>query len=412
MRRCRPKRFDSYRNFLPEQTHDAFSYTTAAITFPEVTNLNSWKLPAPRIGVTYALTSDGKTVLKGNYGKYWWNPGAQLSADNNPNPEVWFRRYAWADANGDKIYQPGEEGRLTSSAGGVATQVIDPNLKDSYTNEIAGWIEREIIPDFGVRTGVVYRTEKNLAVASNANRPFSAYNVPVTVQDPGPDGVVGNVDDGKAYSTFNLSAAALALPIVNTYSNVAGAEADYYTFELTGTKRMSHGWSAMMSFSKTWSGAQAATIFGTGFRQDALVISPVDLINTESDGQIKYTDWSLKLNGTWNAPLGLKISPMLRFQAGQNYGRTFSATMNFGTVRIAAEPLETNRQRDIAVTDIRIEKPVSFGRNVKIGPFLDVYNIFNQNPEQNITWASGSSFLRPTAIVPPRVARIGAKVSW
>ena len=88
-------------------------------------------------------------------------------------------------------------------------------------------------------------------------------------------------------------------------------------------------------------------------------------------------------------------------QAGQNYGRTFSATMNFGSVRIAAEPLETNRQRDIAVTDIRIEKPVSFGRNVKIGPFLDFYNIFNQNPEQNITWASGSSFLRPTAIVRP-----------
>ncbi len=405
-------RYDYYQNFLPEQTHAAFSYTTAPISFADVKNLNSWNLPAPRIGVTYALTSDGKTVLKGNYGKYWWNPGAQLSADNNPNPEVWFRRYTWADANDDKIYQPGEEGRLTSSAGGVATQVIDPNLKDSYTNEIAGWIEREIIPDFGVRTGVVYRTEKNLAVASNANRPFSAYNVPVTVQDPGPDGIVGNVDDGRAYSTFNLSAAALALPIVNTYRNVAGAEADYYTFELTGTKRMSHGWSAMMSFSKTWSGAQTATIFGTGFRQDALVISPVDLINTESDGQIKYTDWSLKLNGTWNAPLGLKISPMLRFQAGQNYGRTFSATMNFGTVRIAAEPLESHRQRDIAVTDIRIEKPISVGRNITIGPFLDVYNIFNQNPEQNITWASGSSFLRPTAIVPPRVARIGAKVSW
>jgi outer membrane receptor protein involved in Fe transport len=405
-------RYDYYQNFLPEQTHAAFSYTTTPITFAEVKNLNSWNLPAPRIGITYALTSDGKTVLKGNYGKYWWNPGAQLAQDNNPNPEVWFRRYTWTDTNGDKLYQPGEEGRLTSSAGGVATQAIDPNLKDSYTNELAAWVEREIIPDFGVRTGVVYRTERNLAVASNQNRPFSAYNVPVNVQDPGPDGVVGNADDGKLYSTYNLSAAALALPIVNTYSNVDGAKADYYTFELTGTKRMSHGWSAMLSFSKTWSGAQAATIFGTAFRQDALVISPVDLINTESDGQIKYTDWSLKLNGTWQAPMGLKISPMLRYQAGQNYGRTFSATMNFGTVRIPAEPINANRQRDIAVTDIRIEKPVSVGGGVKIGPFLDVYNIFNQNPEQNITWASGSSYLRPTAIVPPRVARIGAKVSW
>ena len=91
---------------------------------------------------------------------------------------------------------------------------------------------------------------------------------------------------------------------------------------------------------------------------------------------------------------------------------TFQATLNYGSVRIAAEPLDANRQRDIAVTDIRIEKPVSFGGGVKVGPFLDVYNIFNTNAEQNITWASGSSFLRPTAIVPPRVARVGAKVSW
>ena len=405
-------RFDYYRNFLPEQTHDAFSYTTSPIVFPAVDNLNSWSLPAPRVGVTYSLTEDGKTVLKGNYGKYWWNPGAQLAQDNNPNPETWFRRYVWNDLNGDTRYQAGEEGRLTSSAGGVATQVIDPNLKDSYTNEIAGWLEREVIRDFGVRTGVVYRTERNLAVAYNQNRPFSAYTVPVTIQDPGPDGVVGNKDDGSAYTGYNLNAAALALPIVNTYSNVDGAQSDYYTFELTGTKRMSHNWSAMMSFSKTWSAAQAATFFGTGFRQNALPVSPQDLINTEPDGQVKYTDWSVKLNGTYQAPWGFKISPMLRLQAGQNWGRTFSATLNYGTVRIAAEPLDTNRQRDIAVTDIRIEKQMSFGGSLKVGPFLDVYNMFNTNAEQNITWASGASFLRPTAIVPPRVARIGAKVSW
>jgi len=405
-------RYDYYRNFLPAQVHDSFSYTTAPIEFPEVGNLMSWNLPAPRLGLTYSLTGDGKTVLKANYGKYWWNPGAQLSQDNNPNPEVWFRRYVWNDLNSDKVYEPGEEGRLNSSAGGVATQVIDPNLKDTYTNELAAWVEREIIPDFGVRTGLVYRTERNLAVAYNINRPFDAYTVPVTIQDPGPDGIVGNGDDGRAYQGSNLSAAALALPIVNTYSNVEGARSDYYTFELTGTKRMSHGWSAMLSFSKTWSAAQNNTFFGTGFRQNALVVSPQDLINTDSDGQITYTDWSLKLNGTWNAPLGLKISPMLRYQAGQNWGRTFQATLNYGSVRIAAEPLDTNRQRDIAVTDIRVEKPIGVGGGVKVGPFVDVYNIFNTNAEQNITWASGASFLRPTAIVPPRVARIGAKVTW
>jgi hypothetical protein len=415
-------RFDHYRNYLPAQTHDAFSYTTTAIVFPEVSNLNTWNLPAPRFGLTYSLTADGKTVLKANYGKYWWNPGAQLSQDNNPNPEVWFRRYVWNDTNGDRLYEPGEEGRLTSSAGGVATQVLGSDLKDTYTNEAAGWLEREVIPDFGVRGGFVYRTERNLAIAYNLNRPFSAYTVPVTIQDPGPDGVVGTPDDGQSYAAYNLSAAALALPIVNTYANVPGTSNDYYTFEITGTKRMSHRWSALMSFSKTWAAAQngcgtnacgssGATFFGTSFRQDALPVNPIDLINTDPNGQMRYTDWSLKLNGTYDGPWGLKISPMLRYQAGQNYGRTFTAVMNYGTVRVAAEPLDAHRQRDIAVTDMRIEKQIMLG-GVKVGPFLDTYNLFNTNAEQNVIWASGASFLRPTAIVPPRVARIGAKVSW
>jgi len=414
-------RYDHYRNFLPEQTHDAFSYTTAPILFPAVDNLNTWDLWAPRIGLTYALTADGKTVLKVNYGQYWWNPGAQLSQDNNPNPEVWFRRSVWNDLNGDKLYQAGEGGRLNSSAGGAATQVLADDLNDSYTRELAAWFERELMANFGVRTGVVYRGERQLATTFNANRPYDSYNVPVQVRDPGPDGITGNVDDGALYTMYNVNAAALALPIVNTYANVAG-DNDYYTWEITGNKRMSRRWSAMMSFSHTWSGAQngcgssgcgtsGATFFGTGFRQNPLIVSPNDLINADADGKMHFTDWSLKLHGTFEAPFGVKISPMLRHQAGQNFGRTFTAVMNFGTIRVPAEPLDTRRQDNINVFDFRAEKVISIS-GVKVAPFIDVYNVLNANPEQTIVWASGSSFLRPTAIVPPRIARIGAKVNW
>jgi hypothetical protein len=174
---------------------------------------------------------------------------------------------------------------------------------------------------------------------------------------------------------------------------------------------MSQRWSALMSYTKTWSGAQNNTFFGTNFRQDLLPVAPYDLINTDPDGKIRYTDWSLKLNGTYEAPWGFKISPMLRTQAGTNFGRTFTAVLNAGTVRVAAEPLNARRQDNINVFDFRVEKVVTLN-TLRIGPFLDVYNVFNTNADQNIVWASGSSYLRPTAIVPPRIARIGAKVSW
>ncbi len=64
--------------------------------------MNTWNLVAPRLGLSYALTADGRTVLKANYGQYWWNPGAALSQDVNPNPETWNRRYVWNDLNGDR----------------------------------------------------------------------------------------------------------------------------------------------------------------------------------------------------------------------------------------------------------------------------------------------------------------------
>ena len=83
-----------------------------AIVFPAVDDVNTWNLVAPRIGVSFALTPDSRTVLKANYGQYWWNPGAALSQDVNPNPETWNQRYVWNDLNGDLIWQRGEEGTV------------------------------------------------------------------------------------------------------------------------------------------------------------------------------------------------------------------------------------------------------------------------------------------------------------
>jgi len=48
----------------------------------------------------------------------------------------------------------------------------------------------------------------------------------------------------------------------------------------------------------------------------------------------------------------------------------------------------------------------------RLAGFVDVFNLLNANPEQNTSWSSGSSFLRPLSIVPPRLARIGVKLEW
>jgi Carboxypeptidase regulatory-like domain/TonB dependent receptor len=407
-------RFDRYRNFLPAQVHEAGRFNPVIETFPVVDGLNIWNTFAPRIGATFDLSGNGKTMLKGNYGRYWWNPGAELSAAVNPNPPIWQRRYAWTpdrDVNGDRLWQPGEEGRLISALGGGGTSTIAPGLEDTYTDEVAAWLEREVAANFGVRGGFVWRTERQLYQLMNANQPFSGFNVPVTAPDPGPDGLNGTNDDGAPFGAWNLSSQYLGLPVRNVLANVPDATTNYYTWEITATKRLNRGWSAIASLSHTTSFLQANTIFDTSFRQNQLPVTPNDLINTKPNGQEKSSDVAAKITGSWEGRWGLKVSPVYRFQAGQNFGRTIVASLNYGNVRIPAEPLNARRQDNVSLLDLRIER-VTRVRQTRVSPFVDIYNMTNANPVQNTSWSSGSSFLRPLAIVPPRVLRIGARFDW
>jgi hypothetical protein len=54
------------------------------------------------------------------------------------------------------------------------------------------------MPNLGVHAGFVWRRIGQLVQLNNANRPLSAFNVPVTILDPGPDGVLRNADDGPS----------------------------------------------------------------------------------------------------------------------------------------------------------------------------------------------------------------------
>ena len=77
-----------------------------AQTFPRA-HFYTWNNIGPRIGLTYDLAGDGKTVLKASYGLFWHNPGPDVSADANPNQNNKSVTYTWTDRNGDKHYQAG-----------------------------------------------------------------------------------------------------------------------------------------------------------------------------------------------------------------------------------------------------------------------------------------------------------------
>ena len=140
-------------------------------------------------------------------------------------------------------------------------------------------------------------------------------------------------------------------------------------------------------------------------------LTPNDLINAGPGGRFEFTTWTAKASGTYEGPWGVRLTPHLRHQSGQPFGRTFVTTLSYGSVRLLAEPIGTRRMDNTTIVDIRIEKNWRRGHR-RLAGFIDLFNCLNANAEQNAVWSSGTSFLRPLAIVPPRIARIGAKVEW
>jgi hypothetical protein len=303
---------------------------------------------------------------------------------------------------------------IIAQRGGAATSFLDPDIKDTMTSEVSGWLEHELMPGFAVAGGYVYRSIDNFQVLVNENRPMSAYNVPITIRDPGPDGVLGNGDDGSGLPGFNLNAAALALPVRNIFTNLPG-DSEYHTIEFSANKRQSGRWSLQGSFAIRMNEDQANGYFGNNIRAVATPSTPNDLINT-ADGRLKWSGYNVKINGSYDAPYRIRITPALRIQQGQAYGRTFLAGaahgINYGSQRILAEPIDTQRQDDIVILDIRTEKFFNVATGRRVGVFFDVYNLTNGDAAQNINWGSGSTYRFPVTIIGPTIMRFGAKLEW
>jgi hypothetical protein len=244
------------------------------------------------------------------------------------------------------------------------------------------------------------------------NQPAGAFTVPVSVPDPGPDGRAGTGDDGAAVQARQLDPALVGLPVQNVLSNVPASDSDWWTWELDATLRSLGRWSAAGGFVHTWLREHAGTYVGQAVRQNQYALNPNDYLHTDEGGRHAFRMWSLKVSATYAGPWDVTITPFVRHQSGQPSARTIVAALNYSrTARLLVEPVGARRMDHVTLADIRIEKGFRMGAAGRVAGFLDVFNIFNANPEQATSWAS-RTFLQPLSIVPPRIARIGFKLAW
>ena len=101
-------------------------------------------------------------------------------------------------------------------------------------------------------------------------------------------------------TAYNLTADSLNASPVNQTMNLPDSNSDYYTWEITATKRQRAGWSLLASFTETWS-HEAALGTGNDFTPNALI--------NATGNQDRFRTWQAKLNGTISLRWGFLARP-------------------------------------------------------------------------------------------------------
>jgi carboxypeptidase family protein len=374
---------------------------------------------APRLGLSWDLFGNGRTAIKANWGRFYFNTGL-AGADVNPAQSLTYT-FNWTDRNGDKQFTMDEIGTFNSNTGGTGN-TIDPNIKHTYTDSTSVWVEHELVKDIGVRLGYTYKSDGNSTQSVEQQRLGSLYTSQVLVADPGVDGLAGTADDGPSFVVYDTEGTP---PVSRTIlQTVDGIIAIDRALDFTITRRLRNNWSVMVNYLYNWD------------RDKGRPQNP----NQERFNDNTVTNQVFRVVGSYHARWGIVVSPVLRFQGGEALARNVSATrgvdlatgaernIRVGTVTYEAEREGTYREDNVILFDTRVEKRfkvngISQGNTLAL--FFDAFNITNTNRSESNDTTVGrrtvtvngelvnyQRFLRPTGTMPPRVYRVGVKYSF
>ncbi|MBI1875606.1 MAG: TonB-dependent receptor [Acidobacteria bacterium] len=418
-------RFTHDKGFRPEVCREAAD-PPGHVAFPAACfdriDVPVWTPVSPRLRAAYDLSGDGRTLIKGGWGRFdkmRFTDEIQI-ADPNVIAQALYR---WRDPNGNRAYDPGEVNLDTNGpdflsvgllglGGALANGVVNPNETQPWTDEYMLQFERELAANFAVRVTGAYSRALNQYRLVNSLRPYDTYSIPITNRDPGPDGVVGTADDPGTSITYYeypvaLRGAAFQAPMI---VNDPKANQTYRTIEVALSKRLSNNWQFMASYTATKKNIPLPTNVGGGNSPAFNTVDP----NSEIFAADNTWELGGRLAGSYMFPRNVLVSANFAYRNGEPLARTalFRGGTTIPSITLKVEPLRTNFRPSISILNMRVEKRVSVGRGQTVAVRLNIYNTLNANPVTNSVVQSGSNFGRATAILDPRLAELSVSYSF
>jgi hypothetical protein len=393
------------------------------LTFPGDARDLKWNSVSPRLGFTYALGSDKKTLIRGAYNRYVDQLGATISSVSPLQYYAYFI-IVGRDLNGDKIPQRNELSRIATwyyvdpsdPAGIAGTSRADYNMKPTHTDELVLGFDRELMADFSIGVNATYRKINDLlekrAEHTQGKGDFFTRADYVAV---------GKVGDSTVYDVKPNA----DVPTYYVLRNRPGYSRTYTGLELVATKRMSHNWMMRGNISFTdWKddcGSNSVDdptnqITGTGTTPCTGGVFVQRSAGSGAFGNVFINSkWVANFNGVYQLPWDFSLGANLNLRQGYprpNY-EEFDVP-NSGLVKsVIAKPVGDERFANVYELDLRAAKDFRIMNRFGLTLSADLFNAPNKRTIlQRETNQSLGSKNRITEIQSPRVWRFGARFSF
>jgi hypothetical protein len=426
------------------------------ISFAETPGVRGYNDVTPRLGLAYDVFGTGKTAIKLNFGKYVQAATADaIYSANNPANRIVkaITSRGWTDNNQNfvvdcDLLNPAAQnnaaagGDTCAALGGANlnfgnanpnTTVIDPAILGGWGVRPYDWqfgvsVQHELVPRLSVEAAYNRRWWGNFFVTDNALTTAADYDV-YSMAIPDHANLPGAGSTAQ-YVAITPAASARGSQNLQTSASKYGDYTAYWQgVDFTATMRSLHGVTL-----------QGGTSTGHGVRDDCEVTAklPEMLGNDRVDACHVDEKWVTSFRGlaSYTIPKAeVLVSASMRslvttpgggvgtngayLQANylvpntviqQSLGRLPANALPTGTTTVnLLTPGQLYTLQRISLVDMRFAKIVRFGaRRADVG--IDLYNLFNSNVatsyQQTYEYlTNGASWLTPTAIASPRLAR-------
>ncbi|MFY9824046.1 MAG: TonB-dependent receptor [Thermoanaerobaculia bacterium] len=413
----------------------------------------TWSDFTPRIGLTYALGEQRKTLLRFSYSRFADQLGAATAGALNPMAGLGYR-YFFTTNNGSPALVRGAIGPEVASPSGnvnpldfgiLQSNAVNPNLSAPINDEVLLGVEHALLPEFVVGLNLSYRKYHNIVDAQrlvfDADNPFDA-------------SLLNSVGRVGQRSDYVLNTQQVTAPDGHTYT------VNYYElrpgvttrngFLLTNGEREQEFKGAALTFNKRL--ANRWMLRGNVSYQDwkwripdSAILDPTD---TVAGGIVNGTEflqgsgttsgpkgsvfinskWSYSLNGMYQVapdrPWGFNVAANLTGRQGypkRYVDRIVRETIadNGGSgidVPVVSDP-DAFRYPNLNVVDFRVEKEFTFSQlSLTLG--VDMFNALNESyvlQRQTVIASNGQPVSNGdfvTEILSPRIFRLGARLSF